>query len=114
VANKWFGATPTKLEVDRMLSVSTGHITRCDGELLNNSTFAMYGCISGAAYEYGAFVYCGYLDEEERRLDRKALMEIGFSPQFVDILDYAHSIGCRYVCFDADAREYGEIPTCNW
>jgi hypothetical protein len=89
----------------RVLDISTGHMTSEDNEILTAETRDGEG--TAPVYElaeYGWLVYVGEID------NNWPLM----SPEFRNILTKATALGCDYVRFDRDGREYPELPSFDW
>lgn len=92
----------------QVLSVSTAHITKKDGEQLAKDfkvdlNLSSFPCV----YEYdeGAFVYCDYQQVQHFP---------SFSTEFNDIIEFARKKGYTYVCFDANAVRYAELTEFVW
>ena len=54
--------------------------------------------------EYGWLCYVGELEDNWT----------GFSKEFRNVLTQARELGCDYVRFDRDGREYDGLPTFEW
>lgn len=91
----------------KVLDISTCHISEVDKENLENE--AQYGIGLGTVYEladYGFLVYVGDLaDNWSSDL---------VSPAFKKVMDVAKELGCDYVRFDRDGREYPELERFEW
>ena len=94
--------------VTNVLDISTGHITKHDTELLDESDGNNCPAI---AYKYaeGYFVYCG-----DKTIDFDDFRLHGFSPSFVAVLRFANSIGCKHIQFDRDGTTYDDLPSYCW
>lgn len=93
--------------IDKILDVSTIHITKRDSELLeaDASTGSSHALLV-REYEEGFFVYVDKHGGEKCRED--------FSPEFKAIIAEARRRKCKWVCFDCDAMEYDELPKFEW
>jgi hypothetical protein len=88
--------------VFKVLDISTGHMTEKDNETLREYEAVV------PVYElkdFGWLCYVGEIDDN--------WPDHLFSPEFRAILKEAAELGCDYVRFDRDGREY-DIPTFDW
>lgn len=98
-------------ELYSYLDISTAHITKEDGELLQKhgkDTLDQRKALTGPIvydYGYGSFVSVG-AEGCDRYND--------YSQAFRDIMEFARSRGCFFVRFDGDGAEYEELPTFEW
>jgi hypothetical protein len=87
------------LEIDKILSVSTGNITYEDTqELEKEQGFTV------AEYNEGFFLYTS-LSYEYYGV---------YSEAFHNIILLARELNCRFICFDADADPIPGLPTFDW
>jgi len=87
----------------RVLDISTGHMTREDSERLFAESEDLTAYELG---EYGWLVYVGEIDDN--------WPEENWSGAFRNVLQAAKGLGCDYVRFDRDGREYEGLPTFDW
>jgi len=91
--------------VFKVLDISTGHMTKDDSLGLDANSH------SGPApvyelHEYGWLVYVGEIEESWPGED--------WSEAFRKVLNAAKELGCDYVRFDRDGREYPELQKFEW
>ena len=101
------GLRVSGLEFFKVISVNTIHATTRDLEQVGASGSVTFA----ASYDYGTFVYCGGGDDGDV-LERMA--EEDFSEEFIDLIEWACSIGCTYICFDCSGGIYDELPKFQW
>jgi len=98
------------LEIEKVLTLSTAHMTHADSEYLESLE-----CKSEprpflfANYDYGYVVRAPSLKHEE--------FEIAFedtSQEFRDVINFAAKEGCRWVCFDQDGPIIDDLPEFAW
>lgn len=91
--------------VFKVLDISTGHMTKEDAEKLSlNDPDKTLGLPSYELDEYGWLVYIGEMEDNWANM----------SPEFNKVLTLANDLGCDYVRFDRDGREYPELPSFDW
>jgi hypothetical protein len=99
------GVKLTNPFIFNVLDISTGHMKLEDAERLE--TEAREGC--GPVYElheYGFLVYVGEIYENWPPEE--------MSKAFTKVLKTAKELGCEYVRFDRDGREYPELESFEW
>jgi len=98
--------------LEKMVVISTGHITRKDADILKEgSPFLMLRVIP---HEYGWFV-TGYADPHEDWPDYSDhLRELGLSESFIMILFDLRVSNVLWVNFDCDGYEIENLPTYEW
>ena len=104
--------TAGKLEISKLLTLSTAHLTRETREKMDNPEFidevlpAIYPkTVLGTTY--GWFVYttrCAGQDEDEDNLEN-------LPEDLKAAIDLANSLSCSVVCFDADADPVPNLKT---
>lgn len=87
-------------ELFTCLNVSTTHMTAEDDRLIKS------GDNEAISYQYaeGSFVYVGE--------DNDAFAV--FSWAFVQVINEARRLGCKFVNFDCDGKVYPELPKFSW
>ena len=90
----------------KVLDISTAHITKRDSFFISKATSELI------QYEYkeGFFIYV--LEDKEET--QEALLKAGYSQAFVDIINRARELGCKYVQLDCDGITYDDLPTFEW
>lgn len=101
-------ATLAKPWIDKILDMSTGHITKKDDDLLGNKDFE--NPLSLYRFDYGYFVFCMGAESGWAGV----LLNYGYSQALVDILALGKSLDCKFVKLDCDGMEYKELPTFEW
>ena len=91
--------------VFKVFDVSTGHMTKKDADELEAECHGGYAPVY-ELHEYGWLVYVGEIEDN--------WPEEEMSTAFRDVLEEAKELGCDYVRFDRDGREYPELPKFNW
>lgn len=95
--------------LDKMLDVSTIHISQNDAELLQKD--AMDACHSDSLivkeYPEGFFVYVSREHGDDQ-------VRTDFSPEFKAIMAEARRLKCKWVCFDGDGVMYDGLKEFNW
>ena len=101
-------------EIDKILEISTGHMTVEDADALRNDNAE--GIVYYDLKEFGWLVWCGNKDhhpikaaEESDRLDPEVM-----SAAFRTILDFAWENEIRWVKFDKDSPHYDCFKVFDW
>lgn len=89
----------TKLEIDKVLIVSTLHVTLNESNLLEQHGY-------GRAY--------GWLVALDTRGKAICPEWKHRSPGFAGIVRVAKANGCRYVLFDRDGQVIPDVPSYDW
>ena len=94
----------------KYLDASTGHITREDNALLQQTETSegVPGCYV-YPYDNGYFISI-YPDEPSEQ----EMKESGFSESFFNVQEYARKNGCTVLRLDADGDEIPELETHRW
>lgn len=92
--------------VFKVLDISTGHLTKEDAERLGNESNKGLAPVY-ELHEYGWLVYVGEIEDNWQN-------EPEMSEHFVKVLETANELGCDYVRFDRDGREYPELQKFEW
>lgn len=105
-----------KLPVHKYASVSTGHITRRDAELLDLADWSKDADPSIpliAKYDEGYFLYTlsEWADETQWKED---LVKAGLSEAFVELWLQASKAGCEILRLDADGETIDDLPLFEW
>jgi hypothetical protein len=118
----------TEPVIEKCLDASTGHISYEDSILLdmvadNDSPEhkEFNPCLPIVyKYDFGYFVYTypndNHIAEEEVGFADRVndFIDRGFSKEFIALLKYARSLGCKYLQLDADGAIYAEFPMIEW
>ena len=92
-------AKKQKLEIHKMLTISTGHITEHDAKILEKGSW-----ISDE--------YCFILGTSEELVSHYE--ENGLSGSFLNCLKFARDNDCNYIRFDADGDEIEGLKIYEW
>jgi len=87
----------------RVLDICTCHMTLEDARMLEENIRDL------SAYELGEYGWLCYVGEISDNWNTD-----GWSEAFVNVLKKAKELGCDYVRFDRDGREYDELPVFDW
>jgi hypothetical protein len=108
-------------EVERMMIMSTSHITAEDNRKLLNDDHTPCGCFfdltpKGDNYPGSGFlVACSEdLKDGVNDDDMQAMIKAGWSKAMVDIQVTALSRDCSYIRLDPDGMVYPDLPTFEW
>lgn len=120
----------TPLQIDKLLDVSTCHITQADSEKLaqdareGDTTARRDGLplAQGAkvppfiVYEYaeGFRVWTGFDDEEYLKDTLKEGREAGYSEALLNLIKVASDNECRFLLLDRDGQNYEQFPEFDW
>jgi len=96
-------------ELTTCLEVSTGHITQRDSKLLAKANDANPLIVH--EYAEGFFVYSIDFDHQD---SAKALLAYGYSQELVNLLEFAHDRGYKWLVLDADGPTYDGVPEFDW
>jgi hypothetical protein len=98
-------------EIDKVISLSTGHVTQEDMDLIDEHCTTPRAPLLCAADPYGGWLYAP--DNEEYIAN---IMDDGYSASLVKVLRYARKHGCKYVRLDRDVplEETEEIDVHEW
>lgn len=91
------------MEISKMLTISTAHITEITAELLDDGVkdLAIY-----KKADYGWFIFIPSSDVI-------ASLHIVL-PDLIDLLAFAKDLGCEWLCLDRDGEELNYFRTYNW
>ena len=96
-------------KVDRMMDVSTGHITRNDDIKLK------YTKMDVTKRNCGWFIRINTNNEaKEKKNTRNLAINEGFSSSFIKIIDKAIKLDCKSVLLDADANGHDDLDDHIW
>jgi hypothetical protein len=87
----------------RVLDISTSHMTAKDAVKLSDPERNM------SAYELSEYGWLAYIGELEHNWPKGVM-----SAAFRLVLKVAKQMGCEWVRFDRDGREYPELKTFEW
>ena len=99
------------------LDISTGHITKKDDSLIQNSNCDAKSPLVAYGYPEGYFVYVSeaiYSTSEAKEEYIQSLKDFGMSTQFIKILQRAAVRAIKYVQFDADGTVYDDLKKFDW
>lgn len=84
--------------IDKILTASTGNITKEDSRRLEETSENI-----AAKHSYGFFIFT------ENSFDKDL-----YSKAFLNIIALAIGLRCAYICFDRDAPKIPGLPTFDW
>lgn len=90
------------MEINKMLTVSTGHISKETAELLDKDN--IYGLVVYQKDEYGWFIF---LSEED---DYYA----GIPDELLKLIKFAKDLGCSWLCLDRDGDVLEYLEVFDW
>lgn len=111
------------LEIGKILTISTRHITKSDDEKLRADSYTPYGVFfdltpAGCDEGYGYFVHCSQDFDDDNSKNhgelKKYMEDAGWSPAMSDIQIFALKHGCDYIRLDPDADEVDDLPQFDW
>ncbi len=110
-----------KLEIEKMLIINSGHVTKEDMDSLCDPDLNTYP-YTRLPTEYGVIVYLTSDMELPARTNSIDFITEGSSPswckafseEFIEILRIAKENDCHYVNFDCDGTEVPELPRFDW
>ena len=91
-------------EIDRVLIVSTAHMSQQDSHVLRNDL----SCLVTYSYEEGDFIILNNIEEKMSELINT------FSSSFVDLILLAQKHDCQILRLDRDGPVYEDLPTFVW
>jgi len=100
-----------KLEFNKELVLSTGHITGNDDKLLNTFTSSEL-CVYD--YEYGYRIAVFEYNDELFQKSLQVIMEEGYSESFCTLLLLAKEQKCQWLRLDCDGMVYDQLETFEW
>lgn len=95
------------MEISKMLTISTAHITEETADALNKSVYGLESCIDLCVYEkkgYGFFIHIPEDWEEKRNIP----MDLQACVKLADVN------GCIWLCLDRDAETVNQLPVYEW
>jgi len=107
------------LDIEKMLVISTGHITEKDMTLLTEEGLYPYTILQTGYGTIISLVTNMTLPPREQSVDfitefkEEKWMKI-FSKEFMEILRIAKENDCFWVNFDRDGSQYEELPLFEW
>lgn len=102
--------TTQKLYTNKVLDISTGHITENDNKLLTKDECP----VSAYKFTYGFLVNVPHNIESVYKDTRKAIVVNGFSDAFQTVFELARKNQCDYIMFDCDGITYEDLPVFDW
>lgn len=102
--------TTQKIQTNKVLDISTGHITENDNKLLADEECP----VSAYKFIYGFLVNVPHNLENIYEETRKAIVITGFSDAFQTIYELARKNKCDYIMFDCDGITYEDLPVFEW
>jgi hypothetical protein len=101
--------------IEKYLDMSTGHMTRLDGEILQSMEDGKKDKTGDPLiwdpHSFGWWVYTKMEDD----LDfNKRMLEFGYSGALVKILNQASAEGFTWIKFDADGFVHPNVPQHGW
>lgn len=103
-----------KPEIERMLTVSTGHVTKDTLALLEREAngYDDAGITAYGKSGYGYFVYLMEDDNPHQTTDRDGNPTYGRNvpADLVAMMQYARDMGCQVLCLDADGARVPYLP----
>ena len=93
-----------KLEIARVLIVSTAHIRPQDQALLEEQEQSASALIVYSKAEYGWLILC-----DKRPLDKHVL-----SAELIALIRLARAQGCTWLMLDRDGPIYPQLATFDW
>lgn len=101
-----------------MLDLSTGHITEEDSTklyILKELATLRNSPIRIIAHQYGWFVNVPEDKSVQERIERViALIDAGFSEEFIVLYFMARDSGCSWINFDQDGETVDDLPVFDW
>lgn len=112
----------TSTNVRKYLDVSTSHITDADRIFLEGKLgdhIELPACGYGfraISHEYGWFVSVPKLEDLELSSEnfRAAVVKVGLSEAFADLIIHAETLGCLWINLDQAADTEDGLPTFEW
>ena len=89
--------------IEKTLVISTGHISKNDMRLLDN-TKEYPSTIIQHPGGYGTIIH----------ISSDIIIPNDFSSEFKEIINIALKLNCRWINFDCDGDIYKELPMFNW
>lgn len=111
------------LEIGKILTISTRHITKSDDEKLHKNEYTPCGVFfdltpPGEEEGYGYLVHCSQDFDDDNSKNhgelKKYMEDAGWSPAMSDIQIFALKHGCDYIRLDPDADEVDDLPQFDW
>ncbi|MGO9014670.1 MAG: hypothetical protein ACLQF0_06785 [Dissulfurispiraceae bacterium] len=106
------------LNINKILTVSTGHVTQQDMAKLKDR--GPFNPVVTYPFEYGAFVWVPSFstnenqDKKEMREAFNGMRQAGYSGAFRRLLSLAKEQGCRYLQLDCDGEYIPDLKTFSW
>ena len=94
-------------EIHNILVLATSHITEEDADLVAGEVFPGKG-----GDEVSLLVYCG--TPEDQAFSVETARSVGYSDAFVQAVQLARRLQCRYVLFDNAGPTVDELPAFDW
>lgn len=92
--------------------ISTGHITKQDGDILNDQRSDIPSLY--ARHEYGWELKLGGFKSRGSRIEIKRLKSAGLSDAFVNIMAYFARLGYSHVNIDCDGEVIVGLQQFDW
>jgi hypothetical protein len=100
----------------KVIDLSTAHITKEDNEIL----LATVGAVAEAhpqvvlQHGFGYFVSTWHNGKDNPENFEEALLKLGHSPSYVNLVMLAHRAGAKWLCLDCDAEAIDGLPVYSW
>lgn len=105
-----------KLEIDKVVNLSTAHITEKDNTLLTEIVEDEHPEAGWTiATDYGFMVFVPSRGNKEEVAEHVyGFTKVGMSPQFIALYMLAAEQGCTWLRLDCDIPEVKGLPTFDW
>ena len=104
----------TKYEIQKVLVVSTGHITADDNNSLLHYPYNpqdLSHSLIVDSFEYGYNIYVN-LDKNEPKIEDSP--DWNYSDALKKLMQLARSLGCTYLKLDRDGETYDDLESFEW
>jgi len=92
-------------QIEKMLVISTAHVTKETATALDRRGATMGGLLSYPHGEYGWMFYIAYVEKVDEDIVPDELMAAA---------RYAQGLGCTWLLLDRDAGAIADLPTWEW
>jgi len=100
---------------ERILVLSTGHMTKLDAEMLTDLSNTNYGPPLPRIFSHQlGWILCIPMELENYTKCLKALKAYGFNEAFIRAVALAARLGCSFLNFDQDGLQVDELPLHEW
>ena len=93
-------------EISKMLTLSTAHVTKFTADMFHYNVHKSVLPVYYSKGEYGWLVHIHELDDD--------MSVLQYPTDIQELIAYARSLGCEWLCLDQDGPINPNLPSWEW